>query len=33
VADFDLAGNDDVEPVAGLALGEHGVSAGEVDGL
>jgi hypothetical protein len=33
VADLDLARNDDVDPVAGLTLGEHGVPAGEVDGL
>jgi hypothetical protein len=33
VADLDLAGNDDVQQVAGLTLGEHHVPAWEVGGL
>jgi hypothetical protein len=32
-ADLDLAGDDDVQPVAGLTLGEHCVTAREVGGL
>ena len=32
-ADFDLSRNDDVQPVAGLTLAEHGVPAWEVDAL
>ena len=32
-ADLDLAGNHDVQPVAGLTLDEHGMPAWEVGGL
>jgi hypothetical protein len=32
-ADLDLAGFDDVQPVAGLTLGEDGLPTCEVDGM